>query len=91
MVVAEGMASGKPAIVSQIAGISGFLACGHDSVVLGDLGEYTLAETISGMLRDKKARRLMGRNARETAESRFDWTRITEQIIREYEQIVGIC
>jgi glycosyltransferase involved in cell wall biosynthesis len=90
LVVAEGMASGKSTIVSHLAGISDFLSGGTDTNILRSLDEYTLAETISCLLKDDKRRKLMGRRARETAESKFDWTRITEQILREYEQVTCI-
>jgi glycosyltransferase involved in cell wall biosynthesis len=90
LVVAEGMASGKSTIVSHLAGISDFLSGGTDSNILRSLDEHTLAETISFLLKDDKKRRLMGRRARETAESRFDWTKITEEILREYEHAICI-
>ena len=91
LVVAEGMASGKPTVVSRIAGISDFLTSGYDSVVLGDLDEYVLAKAMSEVLEDSRGRRLMGRRARETAETRFNWARIAEQIMEDYRQIAGMC
>lgn len=90
LVAAEGMASGKATIVSHLAGISDFLSGGDDALVLGDLDEYTLAETLSRLLEDSKRRRSMGRRARRTAESKFDWTRITQRILREYKQVARI-
>lgn len=90
LVVAEGMASGKATIVSHLAGISDFLSGRGDAAVLGDLDEYTLAEMISQLLGDDKRRRSMGRKARKTAESKFDWTRITQRVLREYRQVARI-
>jgi len=90
LVVAEGMASGKPTVVSRIAGISDFLTSGYDSVVLGDLDEYVLAKAVSEVLEDSRGRRLMGRRARETAETRFNWGRIAERIMGEYRRIAGV-
>ncbi len=87
LVVAEGMASGKPTLVSNVAGISEFLTSGYDSIVFKDLNERVLGGTISKMLEDRRERGSMGRRARRTAESRFDWTRIAEKILEEYEQI----
>jgi glycosyltransferase involved in cell wall biosynthesis len=91
LVVAEGMASGKGTIVSYLAGISDFLSGGTDSSILRRLDEYSLAEAISCLLMDEKKRRLMGRRARETAESKFGWTRIAERMLSEYEKVAGKC
>jgi len=88
LVAAEAMASGKATIVSRIAGISEYLTKGRDAVVLEDLNEHTLAGAILDLLQDGKRRRSMGRRARETAESKFDWAKITGRILKEYEQAV---
>jgi len=88
LTIAEAMASGKAALVSRVAGISSFLTSGDDALILRDLGEYALAEAISELLQDDRRRRGMGRRARETAESLFDWAKITERILEEYGEIV---
>ena len=90
LVAAEAMASGKATIVSRIAGISEYLTDGYDAIVLENLSEYALAETISDLLQDSKRRNSMGKKARKTAEANFNWSKITERMLREYERVARI-
>ena len=86
LVVAEAMAMGVPAVVTEHAGISELISHEHDGyVVRGDPVEGTAAGlselSSSATLRDQ-----MGRAAKETAAAR-DWDTVARETMAVYEQV----
>jgi glycosyltransferase involved in cell wall biosynthesis len=81
--VLEAMAMGK-AIVSTTRGVEGIeVTPGHD-VVIADPPE-TFARAVIDLLRDPARRRLLGRNTRALAESKYDWRAIVPKFEQVYE------
>jgi glycosyltransferase involved in cell wall biosynthesis/GT2 family glycosyltransferase len=72
--IVEAMAMGK-AIVSTPAGVNGLDVTDGSDVWIAKTGEE-MANAIAGLLRDKERRQKMQREARRTAERKYDWETI---------------
>jgi len=82
--VLEAMAMGK-AIVSTALGCEGFeLAPGRELSIADTPDEFAAA--VLALLRDPGARERMGRNARQYANSRYDWRMIVPLLEQVYER-----
>ena len=76
--VPESMALGTP-VVSTVRGASGLnLTHGHDILVADEAEAF--AQEVIRVLRDSVLRDKLSRNGRATAESRFDWRVIGQQL-----------
>jgi glycosyltransferase involved in cell wall biosynthesis len=83
----EAMAMGK-AIVSTPAGINGLdLEPGKDVIVTQSGAE--MARAVLSLFEDPERRQAIEREARRTAEHRFDWNVIAEQQRQIYLELIG--
>lgn len=83
--ILEAMAMGK-AIVSTPAGVNGLdLAAGSDFLLGANAAEF--AANVRLLLSDGERRRAMERQARQTAEARYDWNAIAEQQAALYREL----
>ena len=85
----EAMATGLPAVVSRLAGVSERLTDGVDCLLLEDPED---ADALAGHLRrlvgDRGLRTSLGAAARQTAE-RHSWDHVAEQTVIVYRQVLG--
>jgi UDP-glucose:(heptosyl)LPS alpha-1,3-glucosyltransferase len=83
----EAMASGLPVIVTTAAGVSEYLADGQDSIILQDPGDVAmLVRHLDRLMTDEALRRVMGENARRTAEG-FSWDKVAERTLAVYRKV----
>lgn len=83
----EAMASGKPAVVSDIPGIGELIRDGVTGRKVPPKDAEKLAEIILFLLRNKEERRRMGLNARREVENR-SWLQVAEEVEEVYEEVV---
>jgi glycosyltransferase involved in cell wall biosynthesis len=82
--IAEGMASGKPTIVSHNSGAGELLMNGMDAIQTPAGSDEALAAAIEELAGDAGLRERMGRAARRTAVDRFSRGRLAEEVFRVY-------
>lgn len=84
----EMMASGKPVIVSEYAGLPENITAGEDGWVVPPRSPDVLSELLQKIL-DRPADLIaMGRNARRKAEAEFDQVRFVQGTLRVYHELV---
>jgi glycosyltransferase involved in cell wall biosynthesis len=86
IVVLEGFASGKPAIVTDLPGPSSLVTGGYGMVVPKRDPE-AVAKAANGLFESGQIAEI-GKKARELAESEYSWSRISERIENMYSEIV---
>ena len=87
-VVLEAMASGVPAIVTEVAGVSEIITPGTDSFVVPDPGDpHEIASRLSRLL-EPRERAAVGQAARRTAEKHPFGTYV-EDTLQLYRRITG--
>jgi len=85
----EAMSSGKPVVVTDIPGVREVIQDGREGLLADPVNPQDLAEKIRRLLADAALREEMGRSGREKVLSSFGIERITDQILRVYESVVG--
>jgi glycosyltransferase involved in cell wall biosynthesis len=88
--ILEAMASGKPVIASDICGIPEAITPNKNGVLVppGDVG--ALATAISKLIGDETLRQKLGKNARETVESKFDSVKNAQRVARVYQEVIAM-
>jgi glycosyltransferase involved in cell wall biosynthesis len=84
LTIVEGMACGRPVIVSAAGGAAELFSDGRDAVGVppGDTG--ALAKAMETLAADSKFRRQLADEARATAVQRFDRRRLGPELLRSY-------
>lgn len=85
----EAMAAGRPVVLSDFAGADEVVDYGVTGLVFPHEDDRALAEAVTGLLRDDRARAKMGENARQTARSRYTVERLVSENICLYRQLTG--
>jgi len=84
--VLEAMACAKP-VVTTPAGCAGLeLSDGQEALIRTGAADF--ADAICALLTDPERPAALGRQARETAERRFAWTKIADRAYEAYGQLV---
>lgn len=86
-VVSQAMASTKPVIGTRIAGIMDQVKDGWNGYLVEPADEHQLAEKIRYLIDHTNERKEMGLNGRKLAESEFDWSKVSDQILHVYQGI----
>ncbi|MDY6965242.1 MAG: glycosyltransferase family 4 protein [Halobacteriota archaeon] len=86
MVLIEAMASGKAVIGSNVGGISEVIINGENGFLFEPKNYKELAERILILLKDENFRNKVGNKNREIVEKKFEWEKITEEIIEVYKR-----
>jgi glycosyltransferase involved in cell wall biosynthesis len=88
IVVLEAMASGKPVVASRVGGIPEAIEPGKTGILVDAGNSNQLGRALITLLNDQDLRRRMGREARLVAETRFDWERIAQRYIDEFDSLL---
>ena len=86
LVIAEAMACGRPVIASDAGGAREIFTAGVDALSHAPGNADDLAARITELARDADLRGRIGRAGRQTAERRFDRTRLAADLLPVYEQ-----
>jgi len=81
------MAAGKPIIATDVGDMADLVQAGKFGVISSDQPEY-LSEQALDLLYNPAQREQMGQNARQFAESEFNWTSISERLLQHYQRIL---
>jgi glycosyltransferase involved in cell wall biosynthesis len=89
LVIAEAMACGRAVIAADAGGAREIFTPGVDALGHTPGSADSLAAAIAALARDPDARRRMGIAGRQTAERRFDRTRLASELIPVYRRAVA--
>jgi glycosyltransferase involved in cell wall biosynthesis len=85
--IAEGMACGRPVVVSKAGGAAELFTEGIDGVAFAPGEAAALAYAINALVSDATLRDRMGAAARETAVTRFDRTRLGREVAERFRRM----
>lgn len=88
VVVLEALASGKPVIASRVGGIPEAVQNGVNGILFEPCDVPELARGVVRLLGDESLRGKMCREARNVAESRYDWKNIALQYLTEFKRLL---
>jgi glycosyltransferase involved in cell wall biosynthesis len=90
MSIIEAMSCGKPVIVSQAGGAAEIINSGYDAIGFqpGNLEE--LIHAIKYLIENPSQRESLGQNARKTVLNKFDTSRLSEQILAIYTNLINV-
>lgn len=87
--IVEGMACGKPVIVSQAGGASELFTHNYDAVGVQPGDSTALASAIQYLIENPNQRQRLSENARESVLKRFSHDRLGQEIIGAYKRFKG--
>lgn len=88
VVLTEAIASGSPAIGTEVGGIPMQIKDGWNGFLVEPANEKQLAEKIRYLIDNEEERIRMGKNSRKLAEEEFDWRKITEEYLKIYLEVI---
>ena len=88
LVILEAMATGKPVIATNIAGVPDMITDGIDGFLVEEKNVGQIVEKLSVLLDDEVLCRKIGENARKKVEEKFSWDTIAEQILGVYGEVI---
>lgn len=89
MVVSEAMAAGKAVIATDVGGVSEMLDSGHTGMVVPPRDHNPIARAIEHLLDRDARRRLMGREAKQVAETRHRQSVVVDKTLDFYREILA--
>jgi glycosyltransferase involved in cell wall biosynthesis len=87
--VLEAMSNGKPIVASRVGGIPELVTSGVEGLLVEPENAFQLGEAITNLFSDSTLRRKYGRNARRKVETGFTWTKIAQQTLNLYEDLLS--
>jgi phosphatidylinositol alpha-1,6-mannosyltransferase len=88
IVAAEAMASETPVIGSKIAAIPEVVVDGKTGILVEPNDPVELAKAIDKLLKDEILRKEMGKEGRKWVKSKFNWEKISEEVIEVYRSCI---
>jgi glycosyltransferase involved in cell wall biosynthesis len=85
MTIAEGLACGKPVVLSRDSGIAGLIQDGKDAITVDLKTPGALAKALHALLHDPARMKELGENARRTAVGLFHPQRLGKEIWSVYD------
>jgi len=89
-VVAVAYAFGKPVVASAVGGVPEMVDHGQTGYLVPPSDSRGLAEAVVTLLKDRRLREQMGRQALEKAKSELSWHTIARQTLRVYQQALNV-
>ena len=88
IVLFEAMASGKPAIASDLLGVRDIVINGKTGLLVPLKDSEALADAIIKVLNDEDLARKMGQNGRRLVEEKYTWEMAAEMTERVYNEVI---
>jgi glycosyltransferase involved in cell wall biosynthesis len=85
----EAMACGKPIIGSDLEGIRASVKHGYNGLLFTPEDSIALAKAMMKLLKNNELRSKMGENARKMVVEKFDETKIIENMIKLYKEVLS--
>jgi glycosyltransferase involved in cell wall biosynthesis len=83
----EGMASGTPAVVSDVASLPELIRDGETGFIVPSGDEAGLREALARLLEDREMVDSMGARARAAVEQRFSWDHVADRCLSAYREL----
>lgn len=87
-VLLEAMASGLPVVATTVGGNADVISNGVNGFLVPPRSPGEMSKKIATLLDDASLRRKIGNAARKTIEERYTWDRITDNVLRSYQEII---
>lgn len=91
IVALEGMVAGVPVVVSDVGGIGEIVEHGIDGMKAYAGNPGSLADSILELLHNPEKAGNMKARALEKLRRQYDWSRISEQTLKTYEEVLNDC
>lgn len=80
----------KPVVASAVGGIPDTVRDGETGLLVPEKNEQALASAINSLLNDPTRRQRMGEAGLAFAKRRFDWDRLTDQLVMTYRKAIDL-
>lgn len=87
MVALEAMSSGKPLVASRVGGIPEVVEDNKNGILIDPANVAQMVEGLLRLLENSSLRNALGHGGRRIVEERFDWKRIGQLYLREFEKL----
>ncbi len=88
VVALEAMSSGKPIVATRVGGIPEVIKTNDNGILVDPANVNQLAEAVLVLLENSSRRRNMGIRGRRLVEEKYDWKKIGEKYLREFEKLL---
>ena len=87
-VLLEAMACGRPVVATAVGGATEVVASGKNGFLVPARAPDDMARAVLRLLAEPKLREAFGSAARETIKKRYTWSRITDNMLKCYEDVI---
>lgn len=87
--IIEGMRAGLPVVASDVGGVGELVSNGQTGLLVERGDTDALAQALNRMAEDPGLRRAMGRSGRERFEVELSMTRLVDETVAIYEEVIG--
>jgi glycosyltransferase involved in cell wall biosynthesis len=87
-ILLEAMACEKPIIATNVGGIKGIIIDGKTGLLIEEGNAQKITESIISLLKNKKLREEIGKNAYEFIKDKFTWQRVGNETLRIYNKAI---
>ena len=88
VVALEAMSSGKPVIASRVGGIPELVSNNKNGILVSPGNVEQMVEALLRLLENPSLRNRMGDMGRKIVEEKFDWKKIGQLYLTEFEKLV---
>ena len=88
VVALEAMSSGKPVIASRVGGIPELVSNNENGILVSPGNVEQLVEALLRLLENQSLRNRLGNMGRKLVEEKYDWKKIGQQYLKEFEKLV---
>jgi glycosyltransferase involved in cell wall biosynthesis len=88
IVALEAMSSGKPLVASRVGGIPEIVNDNETGILIDPANIGQMVEALLRLLETPSLKTTLGRNGRRIVEERFDWKKIGQLYLKEFERLM---
>jgi glycosyltransferase involved in cell wall biosynthesis len=88
-VILEAMACGKSIVATKVGGIKDLIIDGKTGFLVEEGNAQKIAEMINSLLKNKKLREEIGKNAYKFIKNKFTWERVGNETLRIYNKAIS--
>jgi glycosyltransferase involved in cell wall biosynthesis len=88
VVALEAMSSGKPVVASKVGGIPELVNNNENGILVSPGNVEQIVQALLRLLENQSLRNRMGELGRKTVEEKFDWKKISQLYLNEFESLM---